>query len=277
MKYIILFPLLISFIIHAQQEETPKPLSTYLSTIERHCPLDEICAQGILKTRVYIDKVIDEKASIRDIKVGLENYLSQDKLGLTSNLEILKIKTLKSLTTENQLILDLEIELATTNSKLDQPKAKRPGYFSFSWGYNRAIHSNSNAYFSTKDGDFTIHNAQGNDRPSHFKNLLDYVTPSKLSIPQYNFKFSYSPNSKFVYTAGMDHMKWVFDHTKNYKVSGDFNAKLFDERTGKELNWQEDVLNNGNVSWLRFEHTDGYNYAYLGVEFNNTLLNLKMT
>jgi hypothetical protein len=142
--------------------------------------------------------------------------------------------------------------------------------YSFSWGYNRATFRPTDVRFKSEEGQFTIHSAKGYDRPTPFS-FKEYFALDKISIPQYNYKFTYRPNDNYTVIVGLDHMKWVFDNSKTYKVTGSYTAKIFDHN-GQELDWNSDVLQKGNTRFINMEHTDGYNFAYLGLEKSFKLL-----
>jgi hypothetical protein len=155
--------------------------------------------------------------------------------------------------------------------KVNPPK-KRMIYFS--WGYNRGFHSKSDATFKTADGTFTIHDAVGRDRQS--KDILDYVIPSRIPIPQYNLRIGYQLNDHWDIVAGLDHMKWVFDNQLKYEVTGDYNHTVFvpdpsgDPALLTGLTFDQ-VKQTGDVRWLSFEHTNGYNYVHAGAIYKSNL------
>jgi hypothetical protein len=144
----------------------------------------------------------------------------------------------------------------------------------FSWGYNRGFHSKSDATFKTADGTFTIHDTVGRDRQS--KDILDYVIPSRIPIPQYNLRIGYQLNDHWDIVAGLDHMKWVFDNQLKYEVTGDYNHTVFvpdpsgDPALLTGLTFDQ-VKQTGDVRWLSFEHTNGYNYVHAGAIYKSNL------
>jgi hypothetical protein len=166
----------------------------------------------------------------------------------------------------NDIISKLE------NQKI-QEKKFNPGQIYFIWGYNRAWHSKSDATFTTPEGTFTIKDAHGNDRPS--TDFKDYVKPSHFLIPQYNYRMGYQLTPKWSIEAGMDHMKWVFDENRKYQVEGNYSNTVFvrdpnDPHNLFGLNFDQ-VKASGDMSWLKFEHTDGYNYAFVAGVYKQNL------
>jgi hypothetical protein len=174
-------------------------------------------------------------------------------------------KPLLSLTTQIDDIL-----------KLDPPKKKR--FIYFTWGYNRGFHSKSDATFTTKEGTFTIHDAVGHDRPS--KELLDYIHPARIPIPQYNLRIGFELNEKWDIVTGLDHMKWVFQNQLPYHVTGNYNHTVFVPHASGDpalltgLTFDQ-VKQTGDMRWLTFDHTNGYNYAHLGAIYKTNLLSSK--
>ena len=184
--------------------------------------------------------------------------------------------SLKNSQEEIPLCLVQEVPSATEQmTKLSQkiqelssePKVKE---IWIAWGYNRSKHTKSDVKFETPHGTFTIHDAQGKDKPTPFS--LDYFHPEKLSIPQYNIEIGVMFNEKWGMDLRMDHMKYVFDRLQPYEITGDLDLIVagangrIDFEKAKELK---------DASWLRFEHTDGYNYLATGAIYNQKILQTK--
>jgi hypothetical protein len=175
-------------------------------------------------------------------------------------------------------ILDLALDANRIIQKMedDQLKQKKfnPGQIYIFWGYQRGWHSKSDVTFRTNEGTFTIYDAVGRDRPSY--KLSDYIQPSKILIPQYNLRIGYQLNPKWSIEGGVDHMKWVFDNSLQYRVEGDFSSTVYVRDPNNShnlfgLNFDQ-VKESGDMSWLKFEHTDGYNYAFVGTTYTQNLL-----
>lgn len=166
------------------------------------------------------------------------------------------------------------------------PKQKGlPGTFYFMWGYNRSFHSKFDATFKTSEGTFTVHDAQGADRPSPLKSWDDfkiYINPTQMSIPQYNMKIGYMFNKKWGIEVAQDHMKWVFNNQIKYRMTGEFSPDLMVLNDHRENEWDvykpikfDEAKATGDASWLSFEHTDGYNYVNVGAVYNQNLYKTK--
>lgn len=155
-------------------------------------------------------------------------------------------------------------------SKMDVSDGPQ-GIFYFSWGYNRGFHSNSDITVTTPDGEFTIKDAQGIDRPKEFG--LSYLNPTKFTVPQYNVRLGYwaSEDSKFGLEAGTDHMKWVFDSEQQYEIEGDYKDVWMN---GEKVSFEE-VKAAGYAKFFLMEHSDGYNYPFVGIVYREKLINTR--
>jgi hypothetical protein len=141
------------------------------------------------------------------------------------------------------------------------------------WGYNRSFHTAADTWISTDKGEIIIRRAKGYDRPS--KNPLTYIDPTKFTIPQFNFKVGYHFNEWLRIVAGTDHMKLVIKTTEPAeKVEGNYQGPLFNRFTGEQLTWEE-ILETGDISFLQLEHTDGYNYPFVGLEIEKPIFEYK--
>jgi hypothetical protein len=164
--------------------------------------------------------------------------------------------------------------LPKSTTPLVSTSPKKKHFIYITWGYNRGFHSNSDATFKTASGTFTIHDAVGHDRQS--TELLDYIHPERIPIPQYNLKIGYEVNENWDIVAGLDHMKWVFQNDRKYEISGDYNRTVFVPHSSGDpgqltgLNFDQ-VKATGDARWLNFEHTDGFNYAHLGAVYKKEL------
>lgn len=165
-------------------------------------------------------------------------------------------------------IITQEVEFKEEN--IGGKKVIKPGQIYFVWGYNRAFHSNADMTFQTSEGTFTVHDAQGVDRPSPFDPNV-YFNPTKLSIPQYVVKVGYMFDEKWGIELAQDHMKWVFVNDATYDVSGDFSPTVYVTEEGEQ--WPvaqsfDEIKESGNMTWLGAEHTDGYNYVNVSAVYN---------
>ena len=150
--------------------------------------------------------------------------------------------------TENLVDLPIQSEKYTAHNK---------GKFFFYWGGNRGYYSTSDIRFTGADYDFTLENASAHDRPKGYH--IDYINPSKITIPQTNFRMGYFFNDHYNISVGWDHMKYVMSQNKVVSYSGNYpNEGTFDE----SLPGNEVLLTD---KFLTFEHTDGLNYIHVEI------------
>jgi len=145
--------------------------------------------------------------------------------------------------TENQVDLPIQKEKYTTHNK---------GKFFFYWGGNRGYYSTSDIRFTGADYDFTLNNVTAHDRPKGYH--IDYINPSRITIPQTNFRMGYFFNDHYNISIGLDHMKYVMYQDKVVSYTGNYpNEGTF----GESLPGNQVLL---TEKFLTFEHTDGLNY-----------------
>lgn len=142
------------------------------------------------------------------------------------------------------------------------------GKFYIFWGGNRESFSKSDITFTGENYNFTIDNAQAEDKPKGWH--VDYVNPSRITIPQTNFRMGYFINDHYNISIGLDHMKYVLTQTQIANVTGNVNLPESEPGSiynGTYSNTPVNFFNNyseGDVDptppFLTFEHTDGLNY-----------------
>ena len=168
----------------------------------------------------------------------------------------MKLFTLKNLLvaiiflfTLNIIAQDAEVEKYTTSNKRK---------FFISWGGNRENFSKSDIHFKGEDYDFIIKDADARDKPKGWH--IDYINPTRITIPQTNLKVGYFINDHYTISLGADHMKYVMMHNTK-AVTGYIN--LPSTEPGAIYNG---TYNNDGVllseDFLQFEHTNGLNYVY---------------
>ena len=169
---------------------------------------------------------------------------------------------MKSLLLPILLLLSFICNARTDSTSAPSPKPGRKGSFSFYWGYNRAKFSSSDIHFHGPDYDFTLYDVKASDRPSPFT-LKGYFSPSRIWIPQYNFRLGYFLTNNFHISFGMDHMKYVVDHDQQVLISGVVAAEASPRYAGTYLNDTVTLTRD----FLTFEHTDGLNLASFEFEY----------
>lgn len=143
------------------------------------------------------------------------------------------------------------------------------GKFYVFWGWNRAEYSKSDIRFTGDNYDFTLYDVKAQDRPTSFG--MVYINPSRMTIPQYNFRLGYFFHDNWNISIGTDHMKYVMSQNQGVKISGTIN---------EEGNPYNGVYDNDNIylteNFLQFEHTDGLNYANIELRRFDNLAHLSL-
>jgi hypothetical protein len=127
----------------------------------------------------------------------------------------------------------------------------------FYWGWNRALYSVSDITFTGSDYDFLLDDIKAFDRQSPLT-IDNYLNPSNITIPQYNFRLGYFLSDKHSISFGVDHMKYVMKDYQKTHITGTISRSgtAYD---GVYESKEFDVT----PSFLKFEHTDGLNYLNL--------------
>ncbi len=135
----------------------------------------------------------------------------------------------------------------------------KKGQFYGYWGWNRSCYSKSNITLKGADYDIKFSRVRAKDKPTKLS-YKNYLQPDRITIPQTNVRIGYFIKPGLAMSVGIDHMKYVM--VQNQEV----DAKGYISRTGL----YERTYNGGPVTmkddFLTFEHTDGLNYVYAGLE-----------
>ncbi len=159
-----------------------------------------------------------------------------------------------------------DVEISETTTVKRSPLSKKGQMFVF-WGWNRAGFSKSDIHFKGADYDFVLHDVVAHDRPSELS--WDYINPSEISKPQFNFKIGYFIKDNLAIVAGTDHMKYVMDQQQTVDFSGNITNSVY---AAKVKNGKIDL---SDAEFLQYEHTDGLNYINLGLEKYKSLYTKK--
>lgn len=166
------------------------------------------------------------------------------------------------------IILLLPAFVEAQESSSSQPLNFSKGSFFFTWGWNQAQYANSDIHFTGPNYDFTLRDVVATDRPTHLKPEI-YFNPSTITIPQTNFRLGYFLSDKWSVILGYDHMKYVVTQFQTVDIDGEIsigNPELDGSYDGDPIELDYD--------FLKYEHTDGLNYIFLGANYNHTLLSL---
>ncbi len=147
-------------------------------------------------------------------------------------------------------------------------ETNRKGQLFIYWGWNRSAYTDSDIHFKGANYDFELSDVRANDRQSELSS--DYINPSTITIPQFNFRVGYYLNEKYSLSFGLDHMKYVMVANQNVKINGD----IADSGTDYDGSYEnEDFI--VAEDFLKFEHTDGLNYTNLELRRLDNILNWK--
>ncbi|MCI4442393.1 MAG: hypothetical protein JHC39_02710 [Lentimicrobium sp.] len=155
--------------------------------------------------------------------------------------------------------------------------AHNKGKFTIAWGGNREVFSHSDIHFVGSDYNFVVQNAAAHDKPKGWQ--MDYITPSRMTIPQTNFKMGYFITDKYSVSIGVDHMKYVMTQNQTANVTGVINLPAdqsgsyynggynntpvdMSQNGAQEGGFEKGTTQEGIPAFLMFEHTDGLNYVY---------------
>jgi hypothetical protein len=143
------------------------------------------------------------------------------------------------------------------------------GSFYFYWGWNRSFYSPSTIRFSGNNYDFQLYDVVAVDRQSPFDPQL-YLSPSYMTIPQYNARIGYYFKHNLQISLGVDHMKYVMLHDQPSTING----YIYNSNTSYDGVYVNQPFTIGQ-DFLKFEHTDGLNYINSELRKSMLLLNVK--
>jgi hypothetical protein len=156
-------------------------------------------------------------------------------------------------------LLLLNFNLSAQENKPVKYTSSNKGKIFISWGGNRETFSRSDITFKGDDYNFTLNDVQARDKPKGWH--VDYINPTRMTIPQTNLKIGYFISENYTVSLGIDHMKYVLSQYQVANVTGTIN--LPSDESGSEFNGN---YNNTPITlskdFLKFEHTNGLNYIY---------------
>ncbi len=167
------------------------------------------------------------------------------------------------------LLLCLISQFSFSQDESNNKHIYKKGTFSMYWGWNRAAYTKSDITFKGTDYKFELSDVIAKDRQSPF-NVKTYFSPTKMTIPQYNFRIGYFIKDHYQLSFGADHMKYVMEQNNTVKINGTIN------NSGTSY---DGVYENADVvladTFLKFEHTDGLNYENFELRRFDVLFQVK--
>lgn len=155
---------------------------------------------------------------------------------------------------------------ACAQTGINKSSFVKEGKIFVTWGWNRAMYSNSDIHFQGPDYNFSLHSVIAKDRPSPLT-YHNYLQWDRITIPQTNLRIGYFMKDNLAFVFSIDHMKYVMEQKQNAKFSGYISDPTYSGMI------KDGRINLENEDFLTFEHTDGLNYVNLGIEGYKILLN----
>lgn len=170
------------------------------------------------------------------------------------------IRTLSALLFLGGLSLNLSAQIAKPEN-FDSRFVNRKGKLFFYYGWNRSSYTTSDIHFKGSGYNFTLDKVIAHDRPTEFDPNV-YLNPTKITIPQYQYRVGYYINDKYSISWGFNHMKYVMDRYQTVKINGTIDTPEAGKYNGIYDN-QDIVL---SEDFLTFEHTNGLNYLNFNLD-----------
>nr|WP_315153635.1 hypothetical protein [uncultured Flavobacterium sp.] len=136
--------------------------------------------------------------------------------------------------------------------------AHNKGKFFISWGGNRESYTKSDVTFTGKDYRFTVADMRAHDKPKGWH--IDYINPTKMTIPQTNLRLGYFFSDHYSVAIGVDHMKYVMTQNQTANVTGTINLPISDPGSTFNGSYNNTPVDFTDERFLTYEHTDGLNY-----------------
>lgn len=163
------------------------------------------------------------------------------------------------------------ITILTSNFTFGQTTSHQKGEIYMYWGWNRGFYTRSDIHFEGNEYVFQLHNVQAKDRPTPFS-FRDYFSPTRMTLPQYNFRLGVFLNSRYSISLGIDHMKYVVQNFQDVTITGEIAGS----GTTYDGSYKMDTINL-DPKFLMFEHTDGLNYENIELRRHGLIYQLGNT
>lgn len=155
--------------------------------------------------------------------------------------------------------------LQTVSAQEETPKSIRytahnKGKFFFALGGNRESFTKSDIHFEGENFNFTVSNAEAHDKPKGYH--IDYLNPTRFTIPQTNMKFGYFINDHYAVALNIDHMKYIFSQNQTANVTGTINLPASEPGSVYNGTYNNTPVDFSDGTFLQFEHTNGLNYVH---------------
>lgn len=156
--------------------------------------------------------------------------------------------------------LTQNISAQETQAPKSKFTAHNKGKIFVAFGGNRDDYSKSDIHFKGNNFDFTISNAEAHDKPKGWH--IDYINPTRFTIPQTNMKFGYFINDHYAIALNIDHMKYIFTQEQTANVTGTINLPASEPGSAYNGTYNNTPIDFTDGTFLKFEHTNGLNYVH---------------
>ena len=154
-------------------------------------------------------------------------------------------------------------------------QGERKGSFFTYWGYNRSAYPTSDIHFKGNGYDFTLNNVVATDAPTTFDGFKTYFNPTLFTVPEFNVRAGYFIQDNLSISIGWDHMKYVMVQDQASQITGFINAQVsnpaFSVNPAYVGTYNNTPITIASKDFLKYEHTDGFNYASVELEHYKTL------
>ncbi len=155
------------------------------------------------------------------------------------------------------LLLGCSYPTFAQHNRMKKKESDAKGTLFGYWGYNRSAYTKSNIRFVGPGYDFTMAGATAHDNQAKL-NAHDYLSPSSITIPQFNLRLGYYFKDHWSISLGYDHMKYIFDDHNEVFLSGQIDPGV-DNVTNWEGTYNAEPIVTDR-STFHYENSDGLNF-----------------
>ncbi len=163
------------------------------------------------------------------------------------------------------------LTLSFLSTTLVGQEFSKKGKVNIFWGYSREIYTKSDIHLVGEGYDYTLYNVKANDLPE--EPSYTYINPEQLTVPQFDFRVAYYFNDHYAISAGWDHMKYKLQNGQTARITGTITQDALNDGTWENnpqsANYVGEYVNDEIVlskDFIKYEHTDGLNFARVSIE-----------
>lgn len=173
-----------------------------------------------------------------------------------------EIRTTFDLVKKTQILALLSVTVCflSADAQTDKPHLRKHSFYA-TWGYNRAHYQDSDIHIKGDGLDFTLFDVSAHDAPTRYESKT-YLNPLRFTIPQFDFRVGFFLNENTSISGGWDHMKYVVTQRQRVRIDGTVSKAFSPEFAGEYEYNSFDI----QPSFLRLEHTNGFNFLRFAIE-----------